>query len=160
MADYDACIGLGSNMGDKRAHIARAIEYLTGAGDIHLVARSRDYRSAAWGKTDQDWFVNACIAVVTNLSAHELLKRCLDTEQQLGRVRNEHWGPRVIDCDLLVFRDVHLNTPELTLPHPRITERAFVMVPMLEMGPDLVLNGRRISSWLNALNADDVVAIE
>ncbi len=160
MADYDAVIGLGCNMGDKRAHVARAIEILTSAGDIRLVARSRDYRSAAWGKTDQDWFVNACIAVVTNLTAHELLDRCLDTERQLGRVRMEHWGPRVIDCDLLVFRDVHLNTQELTLPHPRITERAFVLVPLLEIAPEAVIAGKRASQWLAGLDASDVVAIE
>ena len=159
MQAFDAILGLGSNLGDKRANIARAIEVLTAAGDIQLVARSRDYRSAPWGKTDQDWFVNACIVVVTNLSAHEMLERCLQAERQLGRVRHEHWGPRVIDCDVLVFRDVHRNTPELTLPHPRITERAFVLVPMLEVGPDLMIKGRRLSEWLGTLDASDVVAM-
>jgi 2-amino-4-hydroxy-6-hydroxymethyldihydropteridine diphosphokinase len=160
MADFDAILGLGSNLGDKRANIARAIEHLTADGSLRLVARSHDYHSAPWGKTDQDWFVNACISVATSLTAHEVLERCFEAERELRRVRQERWGPRTLDCDLLVYRDVHSDAPELTLPHPRITERAFVLVPMLEVAPDQVINGRRISSWLNALDANDVVVME
>ena len=159
MQAFDAILGLGSNLGDKRASIARAIQVLTAAGDIHLVARSRDYRSAPWGKTDQDWFVNACVAVATSLSPHALLERCFEAERQLKRVRQERWGPRSLDCDLLVFRDVIMTTPELTLPHPRITERAFVLVPMLEVGPDLLIKGWRLSQWLGTLDASDVVVM-
>lgn len=157
MQTFDAIIGLGSNIGDKQANIARAIENLTADGALKLVARSRDYRSAPWGKTDQDWFVNACISVTTNLTAHEVLERCFAAERALRRVRQERWGPRTLDCDLLVFRDVILNTPELTLPHPRITDRAFVLVPMLEIAPDLVIKGRKISDWLRSLDSTDVV---
>lgn len=157
MADFDAILGLGSNMGDKRAHIAGAIEILTATGDMRLVARSRDYRSAPWGKTDQDWFVNACIAVATRLTAHEVLQRCFEAERQLGRVRQDRWGPRSIDCDVLVFGDTISNTPELTLPHPRITERAFVLVPLIEIAPEVVIQGHRAQYWLSKIDASDVV---
>jgi len=157
--DFDAILGLGSNLGDKRGNIARAIEHLTANGDIRVVRRSRDYRSAPWGKTDQDWFVNACIAVATDMSAHDLLERCFAAERALNRVRQERWGPRTLDCDVLVYRDLVSNTPELTLPHPRITERAFVLVPMLDVAPDLVLNGRRLRQWLEGLDTRDVTPL-
>jgi 2-amino-4-hydroxy-6-hydroxymethyldihydropteridine diphosphokinase len=160
MQSFDAILGLGSNLGDKCANIARAIEHLTADGALRLVARSRDYRSAPWGKTDQDWFVNACVSVATKLGPREVLERCFEAERELRRVRQERWGPRTLDCDLLVFRDVIMNTPELTLPHPRITERAFVLVPMIEVAPDQVINGRRASEWLTHLDASDVVAME
>ena len=159
MQPFDAIIGLGSNIGDKRGNIARAIDVLASGGDVRLVGRSRDYRSAPWGKTDQDWFVNACITVATNLPPHEVLQRCFEAERELGRVRKERWGPRSLDCDLLFYRDVHLVTPELTLPHPRIRERAFVLVPLIEVAPDVVIEGRSAASWLATLDASDVIAI-
>jgi 2-amino-4-hydroxy-6-hydroxymethyldihydropteridine diphosphokinase len=159
MQAFDAILGLGSNLGDKRANIERAIQHLTADGAIRLVRRSHDYRSAPWGKTDQDWFVNACISVTASLSPHELLERCFDAERHLKRVRQERWGPRSLDCDLLIMRDVAMNTPELALPHPRITERAFVLVPMLEIGPDLIIKGHSLSQWLSRLDAADVVAM-
>ena len=159
-AAFDAIIGLGSNLGDKRANIARAIGVLTADGDMRLVARSHDYRSAPWGKPDQDWFVNACISVATDLPPYEVLERCFAAERDLKRVRQERWGPRSIDCDLLAYRDVVLTSPELILPHPHITQRAFVMVPMLEIAPDIKINGRGLSSWLAELDASDVVVVE
>jgi 2-amino-4-hydroxy-6-hydroxymethyldihydropteridine diphosphokinase len=157
--DFDAVLGLGSNLGDKQANIARAIEHLTADGAIKLVRRSRDYRSAPWGKTDQDWFVNACISVATKLSPRQILERCFDAERALQRVRRERWGPRTLDCDLLFYRDVVSDDPELTLPHPRVTERAFVLVPLNEIAPDLEINGRKAQHWLSQLNAGDVVAL-
>src|SRR5688572_2473534 len=119
---YDALIGLGSNVGDKEANVARAIALLAEPGDIRLVASSRLYRTAPWGVEDQDWFVNACIAVATQLSARELLGRCLGVENEMKRVRRQRWGPRVIDVDVLTCRDETSDAPDLTLPHPRITE--------------------------------------
>lgn len=160
MQAFDAIIGLGSNLGDKRANIARAIEVLTAPGDVHVVARSRDYRTAPWGVTEQDWFVNACIAVKTELPARDLLERCFAAERALQRVRRLRWGPRSIDCDVLFYRDVQSNDPALTLPHPRITERAFVLVPLAEIAPQLVIEGRRAAQWLTTLDASDVVAME
>ena len=158
-AAYDALIGLGSNIGDKAANIAQAIELLTGEGDIRLVAASRVYRTAPWGVTDQDWFANACIAVATDLAPHALLARCLGVEQTMKRVRKERWGPRIIDVDVLVYRDCVLNEPDLVVPHPRITQRGFVLVPLHEIAPGLVIDGRTIEAWLGDIDARDVVPL-
>jgi 2-amino-4-hydroxy-6-hydroxymethyldihydropteridine diphosphokinase len=158
-ADFDAIVALGSNVGDKAGTIAQAIGLLTAAGDIHLVRRSRAYRSAPWGKTDQDWFVNACIAVATNLSPHELLARCQEVERRLGRVRGEKWGPRVIDLDLLVWRDTALDGPGLILPHPYITDRAFVLTPLADIAPDLVIRGEPVRDWLARIDHANVVPL-
>lgn len=158
-AAYDALIGLGSNIGDKAANIAQAIELLTGEGDIRLVTASRVYRTAPWGVTDQDWFANACIAVATDLAPHALLARCLGVEQTMKRVRKERWGPRIIDVDVLVYRDRVLNEPDLVVPHPRITQRGFVLVPLHEIAPGLVIDGRTIEAWLGDIDARDVVPL-
>jgi 2-amino-4-hydroxy-6-hydroxymethyldihydropteridine diphosphokinase len=153
---WDALIGLGSNIGDKRANIAHAIGLLTQSGDIRLVSRSRDYRTAPWGKPDQDWFVNACISVATKLPPLVLLRRCQKVETELGRVRGERWGPRVIDVDVLIYRDAKLSEPELTLPHPLIAERAFVLVPLIEIAPALMIKGRPLREHLAAIPHEDV----
>jgi 2-amino-4-hydroxy-6-hydroxymethyldihydropteridine diphosphokinase len=152
----DAIVALGSNIGDKRANIARAIRLLTEAGDIRIVARSRDYRTPPWGKTDQDWFVNACIGVATKLAPRALLERCLGTERRMGRVRTERWGPRAIDLDVLHVAGVVLDESDLTLPHPRITERAFVLAPLADIAPDLVLNGKSVAEWLASVDRTGV----
>lgn len=157
---YDALIGLGSNIGDKAANIARAIALLTETGDIRLVATSRLYRTEPWGLTDQDWFVNACIAVATDLSPRDLLARCLAVESGMKRVRRERWGPRVIDVDLLTYRDAKLEDPDLTLPHPRITQRAFVLVPLMDIAPDVEIAGHDPAYWLSHLDASEVTPVE
>lgn len=157
---YDALIGLGSNIGDKAANITRAIALLTEEGDVRLLAASRLYRTAPWGVVDQDWFVNACIAVATELDPHALLDRCLGVETEMKRVRTRHWGPRVIDVDVLAYRNVTLNEPALTLPHPRITGRAFVLVPLAEIAPDQQIGGRSVSDWLARAETNDVVPFE
>lgn len=157
---YDALIGLGSNIGDKPANIARAIALLTEKGDIRLVRASRLYRTAPWGVHDQDWFVNACIAVATDLAPRDLLARCLAVEDTMKRVRKERWGPRVIDVDVLVYRSVTMSDPDLTLPHPRVTERAFVLVPLAEIAPDLEIAGHGLAHWLARVDAADVTPLD
>jgi len=154
-----AIIALGSNIGDKEGNIARAIDLLTESGDVRLVARSRNYRTPPWGKTDQDWFVNACISVASELRPHALLERCLATERSMGRRRTEKWGPRVIDLDVLYVDGVTLDEADLTLPHPRITERAFVLAPLAEIAPDLVLSGSSVAEWLAAADLTGVEPI-
>jgi 2-amino-4-hydroxy-6-hydroxymethyldihydropteridine diphosphokinase len=160
LAGFDALIGLGSNIGDKAANIARAIELLTEPGDIRIVRASRLYRTAPWGVLDQDWFVNACIAIETELPPRELLERCLGVEQEMKRVREQRWGPRVIDVDVLTYRDVIMSEPALTLPHPRITERAFVLVPLLDIAPTLKIAGHSVTHWLAGVDAADIVPID
>jgi len=140
----DAALSLGSNLGDKRANLARAIERLSDHG-LRLLARSADYRTPPWGPVAQDWFVNACLLVRTSRSPQSLLDLCLEVEGELGRVRDLRYGPRVIDIDILTYDDLALDTPELTIPHPRLRERAFVLVPLAEIAPDLLIGGERVA---------------
>jgi 2-amino-4-hydroxy-6-hydroxymethyldihydropteridine diphosphokinase len=152
----EAVLGLGSNMGDKVANIDKAVAMLCSTGDIRLKARSRYHRTAPWGVTDQDWFVNACIQVITRLSPRELLERCQEVESLLGRVRRRHWGPRTIDVDILDYDGISLNEPDLILPHPRIAERAFVLVPLAEIAPRLMIKGAAVSTLLAITNTAGV----
>lgn len=156
---HEALLGLGSNIGEKAENIRAALELLAKPGDIEVVRVSKLYRTAPWGVTDQDWFVNACASVRTALSPVELLRRCLGVEAEMKRVRERHWGPRIIDVDVLTYGDETSDTAELKLPHPRITERGFVLVPMADIAPGLVLNGRTIVEWRDAIDTSDVVRL-
>lgn len=145
---FDAIIALGSNLGDKVGNLGEATALLEANGEIDIVARSKLYQTEAWGEEDQDWFVNACLAVATTLSPLALLHVCQGIEDEMGRVRDKRWGPRVIDLDVLVYRDILQSDPELTLPHPLITERAFVLVPLNDIAPELHLKGKAVAAWL------------
>lgn len=162
MTDWDAIIALGSNIGDKVANVESARELLCSgpANEVSVVTASRIYKTPPWGITDQDWFVNACMSVKTSLEPHELLHRCLAVEQVMGRRRAEKWGPRLIDLDVLVYRGVEIADDELVLPHPHITERAFVLIPMREVAPELELKGRSVAEWAEAIDATGVEPIE
>lgn len=155
-AGLDAVVALGSNIGDTRANVAQALEFLCADGSIRLVSRSRDFMTPPWGITDQPWFVNACAGVATALGPHALLQRCLDVERRMGRVREQKWGPRVIDLDVLVHAAGPVSAPELELPHPRITERAFVLAPLADVAPGLVLDGRPVADWLARIDRTGV----
>jgi 2-amino-4-hydroxy-6-hydroxymethyldihydropteridine diphosphokinase len=142
----EALLGLGGNVGDVRGTIARAAAMLCEKGDVRLAARSSDYRTPPWGVADQPAFVNAAIAIETTLSPHGLLARAQAVERALGRDRAQErrWGPRPIDIDILAYDEVVLDTPELTLPHPRLFERAFVLVPLAEIVSDRIIGGIRV----------------
>lgn len=155
----EACLSLGSNVGDKRANIAEALRRLEARGP-RLVARSADYRTAPWGPVEQDWFVNACARVETPWSPEDLLAACLAVEKEMGRVRDVRWGPRLIDIDVLCMDGQERAGGALQLPHPRMLERAFVLVPLAEIAPDLVVAGRRITDALAGLDASDVVRLD
>lgn len=150
-----AFLAFGSNLGDSRALVARAIAMLTETPDIRLLARSADYRTPPWGKTDQPAFINACIVAETTLAPHALLGRAHAVERALGRDRaaETRWGPRTADIDLIAYEGVTLNAPDLTLPHPRLFERAFVLKPLAEITPDLVIDGRRIGDAAAQIDA-------
>ncbi|HZP67422.1 MAG TPA: 2-amino-4-hydroxy-6-hydroxymethyldihydropteridine diphosphokinase [Rudaea sp.] len=136
-------IGLGSNLADPRAQVERGFAALGRLPRSRLVRRSRLYRSAPWGRTDQPEFVNAAALVETALSARELLAELLAVERAAGRVRDaERWGPRMLDLDLLTYGDARIAEPGLSVPHPHLAERAFVLVPLAEIAPDLVVPGR------------------
>jgi 2-amino-4-hydroxy-6-hydroxymethyldihydropteridine diphosphokinase len=117
---------------------------------MRLVARSSDYRTPPWGVTDQPAFINAAVVVATSLDPHALLMRVQSVERALGRDRTEErrWGPRPIDIDILAYDDVVLHEPDLTLPHPHLFERAFVLLPLAEIAADRVIAGRRIGDGL------------
>ena len=151
----EAFIALGGNVGDVRATFDRAIARLCDGGPVQLTARSSDYRTPPWGVTDQPAFINAVIAVATPASPHALLTRMQACERALGRdrTRESRWGPRPIDLDLLAYDDVTLHDPDLTLPHPRLFERAFVLVPLAEIAADRVIAGIRIGDALARLDA-------
>ncbi len=149
---FDAILGLGSNIGDKAANIEAAIASLDAAPDTRVVVRSRLFRTPPWGVTDQDSFANACIGIATKLEPRDLLRRCQQVENDMGRVRERRWGPRVIDVDVLVYGDRRISEPHLVVPHPRITERAFVLAPLADIAPDLVLSGRTVKQWLEAVD--------
>lgn len=155
----DATIGLGSNIGDKAANIDSAIDLLTRDGAVRIVAQSRKYRSAPWGVTDQDWFVNAAIAIATELSARELLHKCQHVENEMGRVREKRWGPRLIDVDVLTYRDTAINEPDLIVPHPLIAARSFVLLPLRDVAPETRINGQSLDDLITTLGAGDTVPL-
>jgi len=154
----EAFIALGGNVGDVRATFDRAIALLCDGGAVQLTARSSDYRTPPWGVTDQPPFINAVIAVATSLSPHALLTRMQACEAALGRNRAQerHWGPRPLDLDVLAYDDVTLHDPDLTLPHPRLFERAFVLVPLAEIAAERLVAGIRVRDALARVDAGGI----
>lgn len=147
-----AYLGIGSNIGDMAAMLDRAVAGLAATPGIDVVARSADYRTPPWGKTDQPWFLNGAVAVDTALDPHGLLDACLGVEHALGRIREERWGPRVIDVDVLAYEGATVDDARLVLPHRHVRERAFVLVPLAEIAPDLVIGGERVADALTKLD--------
>ena len=129
-------LALGGNVGDKAGALRRALAALDDEPGIALVAVSRFYRTPPWGKTDQDWFVNACALARTDLEPEALLDRVKAIETALGRSPGERWGPRLIDIDIIAYDDVAMRTDRLDLPHPEALNRAFVLVPLAEIAPE------------------------
>jgi dihydropteroate synthase len=147
-------LALGGNVGDKALSLRLALRAIAGEPGIELTGVSRFYRTAPWGKTDQDWFVNACALGFTSLAPEALLERIKALEVELGRVSTERWGPRVIDIDLIAYDEISLNSEKLTLPHPELFNRAFVLVPLAEIAPDLMIAGVKVSDAAARLRAE------
>lgn len=154
-----AAIGLGGNIGNPRRTMARALGLLDARDDIHIRRVSRLYRTPPWGNTDQEWFHNACALVETSLDPHELLEVCLEIERQLDRVRTERWGPRTIDLDVLLHGDFLSDHADLTVPHPRMTERAFVMVPLSDIAPQAVINLQSVADWASEVDSEGIESL-
>ena len=146
----EALLALGGNVGNSRAILDRAVNLLLGRGDIVLKARSADYLTPPWGFKYQPPFINLCIAVDTILSPRDLLARAQEVEMKLGRDRahEKRWGPRTADIDIIAYDDLTLDEPGLILPHPRLFERAFVLLPLSEIAGDRVIAGRKVSETL------------
>ncbi|NML73352.1 2-amino-4-hydroxy-6-hydroxymethyldihydropteridine diphosphokinase [Rhizobium sp. S-51] len=143
-----ATLGLGGNIGDPVAAMARALRRLDERDDCRIVSVSRLYRTPPWGKTDQADFYNACAAIETRLAPLVLLETCLDIERDMKRVRIERWGPRTIDIDILTYDGLAIDEELLKVPHPRMTERAFVLMPLADIDGDIRVKGRTVSAWL------------
>ena len=131
-------LGLGSNLGDKQNNIKEAIRKISSLESVEIKRTSSIIVTEPYGKTDQPDFLNCVIELDTGLLPEELLKKCLDIENQLGRVRNEKWGPRTIDIDLLFYEDKIINSEVLVLPHPELHKREFVLISLNELCPNLV----------------------
>ncbi|HET7558627.1 MAG TPA: 2-amino-4-hydroxy-6-hydroxymethyldihydropteridine diphosphokinase [Limnochordia bacterium] len=142
-----AFVSLGSNMGEPAAYLDAALLGLAELPKTRLAARSARYETAPVGKTDQPWFLNEVAELETSLAPHELLRGLFAIENRNGRVRTIRWGPRTLDLDLLLYGDLRHDDAELTLPHPRLTERAFVLVPLAELAPELVVDGQPVREW-------------
>src|SRR5712671_3131402 len=154
----DVLIALGGNVGDVRATFQKAIANICGMAQGVLKARSSDYSTPPWGDQQQAPFINACIEIETGLDPHALLFTLHRIENKFGRDRasESRWGPRTLDLDLIAYDDVAIDKPELTLPHPRLFERAFVLVPLVEIAPDRVIAGRSVKQALAGLSTDGI----
>lgn len=142
-------VGLGSNIGSPKKTIIEAIKQLSTLHQSNLSAVSSLYRTPAWGMISQPDFINACVKLSTDLGPQEMLKALLALEKSHGRVRAIQWGPRTLDCDLLLYGNEIIHEPNLTVPHPRMTERAFVLLPLEEIAPQLILNQKSINTWIS-----------
>jgi 2-amino-4-hydroxy-6-hydroxymethyldihydropteridine diphosphokinase len=143
-----ALLGLGGNVGDPIGAMSAALDTLASHKQCRLTAVSRLYRTPPWGKTDQDWFFNAAARVETSLGAVPLLGLALGIEQANRRVRVERWGPRTLDIDILDYDGLSIVSDQLTIPHPRMKDRAFVLMPLGDVEPDYRIEGRPLADWL------------
>jgi len=152
-----SALALGSNIGESQAILEAAIEILAQTPGIFLEAKSNWYRTKAVGPPQPD-YLNGCAILQVEISPQKLLETLLGIEQTFGRVRQERWGPRTLDLDLLLYDDLILQTPNLQIPHPRMRERAFVLVPLAEIAPDWVdpVTGCVIKELLKQVDCSDV----
>ena len=154
----EALLALGGNVGNSRAILERAVALLCDGIEVRLKLRSSDYRTPPWGFKYQSPFINLCIAVETELSPRDLLARAQAVELQLGRDRSleKRWGPRTADIDIIAYGDLAVDELGLTLPHPRLFERAFVLLPLAEIAPDRVIAGRNVRDALAGVDQSGI----
>ena len=150
---------MGGNIGDSCSYLRQALDMLTSMPGIFLAGLSSFYRTAPVGYEEQEWFINAVAAVETELNPYELLAACQGVEDELSRVRDIRWGPRTIDLDVLLYEDFISDESGLTVPHPRMHERAFVLAPLSELEPDISIGGKNISAWLKAIGDQPIEKI-
>ena len=156
-----SAIALGSNIGDSRAILDSALKVLNDTPGITVRCCSSYYSTDPIGPAQPD-ILNACALLEVELTPQDLLETLLDIEQQFGRVRYERWGPRSLDLDLLLFEDVILDIPNLQVPHPRMTQRGFVLVPLAEIAPDWIepVSGEAIATLLQKVDCSGVRSLD
>jgi 2-amino-4-hydroxy-6-hydroxymethyldihydropteridine diphosphokinase len=160
-AGATAYLGLGSNLGDSDVLLTKAVHALVDHPRIFVTGVSRRYRTAAVGLEDQPDFLNLVVGVVTTLGPFELLDACQMLEREAGRVRAVRWGPRTLDVDVLWYDGTFIDHERLQVPHPRMEERRFVLEPLADLAPDLVLGGgRTVREVLGETLDQDVVAVD
>jgi 2-amino-4-hydroxy-6-hydroxymethyldihydropteridine diphosphokinase len=154
----EALIALGGNVGDVRDNIREALAMLDRGPGVKLIKRSPSYLTPPWGVKDQPPFINCCALLDTTLTPHDLLKRVQEVERVFGRNRTDEqrWGPRKLDIDIVAYDDVTLNDPDLTLPHPRLFERAFVLVPLADIAAERLIAGVRVKDALARIDATGI----
>ena len=149
-------LGLGSNIGEPAANIREALRLLRASDVIEIIKVSSVYKTAPWGYKDQEPFANACALARTQLEPEPLLKAVKAIEAEMGRTKTMRWGPRLIDIDILFYGTQSLVLDNLVLPHKELFNRAFVLVPLAEIAPDLVLGGRPVAEAAAAIAHDDI----
>jgi 2-amino-4-hydroxy-6-hydroxymethyldihydropteridine diphosphokinase len=156
-----ACVGLGGNVGDAAASVRAALPALDALPRTRLLRASRLYRTPAWGMTAQPDFANAAALLETSLDARALLDGLLAIERAFGRERRERWGPRTLDLDLLLHGETVIDEPGLHVPHPHLHERAFALLPLADIAPDLEVPGRgRVAGLLTRVDAAGCVPLD
>jgi 2-amino-4-hydroxy-6-hydroxymethyldihydropteridine diphosphokinase len=153
-----AIVALGGNVGDVRSTFRAAISDICALAQATLLARSSDYTTPPWGEEQQPPFINACIEIETALAPDPLLSVLQEVERKFGRDRSRErrWGPRTLDLDLIAYDDLALKTQALTLPHPRLFERAFVLVPLAEIAPRRKIGGRSVEAALADVSSEGI----
>lgn len=151
-----AYLGIGGNIGDTKANIERTIELLKENSEIKVTQVSSYYETEPVGYTDQDWFLNIVAEIETTLEPFDLLKYCQHIENELKRERLIRWGPRTIDVDILLYEDFISDDEVLTVPHPRMTERAFAMIPLYEINKDLKIGTEDIKNIVKNLKGEQI----
>jgi len=154
----EVLLAFGGNVGNSRVILDRAVSLMCDGNDVRLIARSSDYLTPPWGLKYQPPFINLCAAAETTLSPRDLLARAQAVELQLGRDRahEKRWGPRTADIDIIAYGDVAMDELGLTLPHPHLFERAFVLLPLAEIVPDRVIAGRKVRDALATLDQSGI----
>jgi len=157
---HRAFVALGSNLAEPEAQVKQAFAALARLPRTRLLAQSSLYRSSPVGYAEQPDFINAVALIATGLGAHDLLQSLLEIERSFGRIRDFRNAPRILDLDLLLYGDSMLHEAGLTLPHPRMHERAFVLLPLLEIAPDCVIPGKgRAADWLAQVGDQAIVRV-
>ncbi len=149
-------LSLGSNMGDRVDFLNKAIDMIKEIPDSEFEKVSSFYETPPWGVSDQQDFINACVRLSTNLSPLELLEKLHHIEQNLHRERIIRWGPRTIDIDILIFGDIICEDKNLIIPHPRISQRAFVLVPLFELDQDLIIGSKTVKEMMGDIDASEI----